>query len=86
MRDPSHPVESGRLYLGPAALPHWLSLEPGTNRFVITGYGSIRTSIHFATIDLTSGALAIEPYSIDFNRKWPDGWDGPAIPHGTIFY
>jgi len=86
VRDPSHPVEAGRLYLGPAALPHWLSLEPGTNRFVITGYGSIRTSIHFATIDLHTGALALEPYSIDFNRKWPDGWDGPAIPHGTVFY
>jgi hypothetical protein len=86
VRDPAHPVEAGRLYLGPAALPHWLSLEPGTNRFVITGFGSIRTSIHFGTIDLTTGRLALEPYSIDFNRKWPDGWDGPAIPHGTIFY
>ena len=86
VRDPSHPVEAGRLYLGPAALPHWLSREPGTNRFVITGFGSLRTSIHFATIDEQTGALALEPYSIDFNRKWPDGWDGPAIPHGTIFY
>jgi hypothetical protein len=86
VRDPLHPVEAGHLYLGPTALPHWLSPEPGSNRFVITGFGSIRTSIHFATIDLTTGALALEPYSIDFNRKWPDGWDGPAIPHGTVFF
>jgi hypothetical protein len=86
VRDPMHPVEAGRLYLGPAALPHWLSLESGANRFVITGFGSLRTSIHFATIDPQTGALALDPYSIDFNRKWPDGWDGPAIPHGTIFY
>ncbi|MBV8654966.1 MAG: hypothetical protein JO160_02905 [Candidatus Eremiobacteraeota bacterium] len=86
VRDPLHPIEAGRLYLGPAALPHWLSREPGTNRFVITGYGSIRTSIHFATIDVETGALTLAPYSIDFNRKWPDGWDGAAIPHGTVFY
>jgi hypothetical protein len=30
--------------------------------------------------------LALAPSSIDFDRKWPDGWDGPAIRHGTISY
>jgi hypothetical protein len=86
VHDPLHPVEAGRLYLGPTALPHWLALDPASNRFVITGYGSLRTSIHFATIDPQTGALALEPNTIEFDRKWPDGWNGPAIPHGTIFY
>jgi len=34
---------------------------------------------------LNSGALALEPRHIDFDRKWPDGWNGPAMPHGAVF-
>jgi len=83
--DLSHPVEAGHLVLEGDALPHWISHAPGGNRLVITGFGSLATHALFATIDLNSGALALEPRHIDFDRKWPDGWNGPAMPHGAVF-
>jgi hypothetical protein len=83
--NPAHPVESGRLFLGNSAHPHWLAREPGSNRFLITGFGSLLTRITFATVDLHDGKLDISPESIDLDRAWPDGWHGPAIPHATLF-
>lgn len=29
--------------------------------------------------------LALGPHEIDFDRGRPDGWDGPAMPHGAAF-
>lgn len=84
--DPSHPVEVSHLYLGANAIPHWLAIEPGTGNLVVTGYGSLLHRISFANIDLHTGQLTLDPRYIDLDRMWPDGWDGPAIPHGTVYY
>jgi len=62
-----------------------LPSEPGGNRLVITGFGSLATHALFATIDLNTGALALDRRQIDFDRQWPDGWNGPAMPHGAVF-
>ncbi|MGB6987545.1 MAG: hypothetical protein WBD74_16355 [Candidatus Aquilonibacter sp.] len=86
VRDPMHPVEVSRLYLGPTAKPHWLAIEPGTGNIVINGYGSLLHRISFASIDLRTGAMTLDSRSIDLNRAWPDGWNGPLIAHGTVFY
>lgn len=83
--DPAHPHEAGRIELQAQDIPHWLALEPGGNRLVITGYGALDTRALFARIDLATGHLTLLPQSIDFTRAWPDGWDGSAIPHGTVF-
>lgn len=66
-------------------LPHWIAHEPGGNRLVITGFGWLTTHALFATIDLKTGALTLDPREINFDRQWPDGWNGPAMPHGSIF-
>lgn len=87
VRDPSHPFQAGYLNLGPAAYPHWMAREPGTNRFVITGFGSLLNKITFAEIDSRTGALRLTSQSITLNKAtWPDGWKGGAIPHATLFY
>lgn len=86
VRDPFHPVEASRLYLGPTSRPHWLAIEPGTGNIVINGYGSLLHRISFASIDLRTGAMTLDSRSIDLNRAWPDGWNGPLIAHGTVFY
>jgi hypothetical protein len=86
VRDPSHPVEAAHLFLGSDAIPHWMALEPGTGNLVVTGYGSMLNSISFVTVDPQTGTLKLDPRTISFIRKWPDGWDGPAIPHATLFY
>jgi hypothetical protein len=87
VRDPSHPVEASRLYLGPEARPHWMAREPGTDRIVITGFGSLLNKIEFATLDERTGELVLDSRAITLDRtKWPDGWKGRAIPHATLFY
>jgi hypothetical protein len=78
-------VEAGHLILEDAALPHWLAHEPGGNRIVITGFGRLATRMLFATINPQTGELKLEPHQIDFDRQWPDGWNGPAMPHGSVF-
>ncbi len=85
VRDPEHPHEVSHILLPPDEYPHWLALEPGGDRLAITGYGALSTRLRFATIDRRTGALRLEPASIDFTRAWPDGWQGSAIPHGAVF-
>ena len=83
--DVSRVKEAGRLALADDELPHWVSKEPGGNRIVITGFGSLATTALFATVDPKSGALTQDPRRIGFDRQWPDGWNGPAMPHGALF-
>ena len=85
MHDPSHPREAGRILLKPDEDPHWLAIEPGGDRIVITGPGALSTRALFATIDRETGELELSAQSIDFTRAWPDGWNGSAIPHGAVF-
>ncbi|MEW9572581.1 hypothetical protein ABQJ54_12550 [Rhodanobacter sp. Si-c] len=85
MRDPEHPHEVSRILLPPDEYPHWLALEPGGDRLVITGYGALDTKVRFATIDRQTGKLTLDPATIDMTRSWPDGWHGSAMPHGAVF-
>lgn len=85
IRDLSRVKEAGRLTLKDDELPHWVSKEPGGNRIVITGFGSLATYALFASINPQTGALAMDRRRIDFNRRWPDGWNGSAMPHGALF-
>ena len=83
--DASHPTEAGHLVLKSDLLPHWVAHEPGGNRIVITGFGSLATRAIFARINPETGTLSLDPREIDFDRQWPDGWVGPAMPHGSVF-
>jgi hypothetical protein len=85
MSDPDHPREASRILLGPDDYPHWLAAEPGGDRIVITGFGTLSTHVLFATINRRTGELKLDPQSIDLTRSWPDGWKGSAIPHGAVF-
>jgi hypothetical protein len=85
LRDPEHPREVSRILLPPDEYPHWLALEPGGDRLVITGRGALATRARFATINRRSGKLTLDPSIIDLTRAWPDGWHGSAIPHGAVF-
>jgi hypothetical protein len=83
--NPAKPREVGRLALESDQLPHWVSREPEGNRIAITGYGSLATYVLFATVDPRNGALTLDRKRIDFDRKWPDGWKGAAMPHAALF-
>lgn len=82
---PERPREVSRLLLPTDEYPHWLALEPGGDRLVITGNGALASKVRFATIDRSTGKLTLRPETIDFTRKWPDGWNGSAMPHGAVF-
>jgi hypothetical protein len=96
MSDPSAPVVVDRLERDGEWWPHWISLEPGGNRIVLTsGEGNTLYRVLMATLDPETGKLAWDdtfrdPGSsvpgVTFQRdEWPHGAAGPARPHGAVF-
>jgi hypothetical protein len=76
--------------------PHWISLEPGGDRIVVTsGPGSTLYRVLVARLDRETGRLALDstfrdPGSsvpgVGFDRTaWPHGEAGFARPHGAVF-
>jgi hypothetical protein len=93
--DPSRPVEVARLTLEPDDVPHWIGMEPGGERIVITGYAGLAGRVLLARLDHESGKLELEESfreplagrpGVDLRRaSWPHGDTGPAAPHGAVF-
>ena len=93
--NPSQPREIARLTLGPNEVPHWIALEPGGDRLVITGYRAIESRVLLAQVDRASGAIRLDTTfkargealpGVDFaSVRWPHGASGRAIPHGAVF-
>jgi hypothetical protein len=94
--DPSHPVELDRLAWPSEWWPHWISIEPGGCRVVVTsGEGDTRYRVLIVLMDPETGELefdsnfrdsgADEP-GVSFERtSWPHGEAGAARPHGAVF-
>jgi len=94
MSDPEHPEEVDRLELAAGDEPHWISLEPGGDRIVVTGVGSLRGRVLLVRLDPETGSLSrIEGFGegepapgVSFLREeWPHGPTGAATPHGAVF-
>jgi hypothetical protein len=93
--DPSRPREVSRLTLGANEIPHWLGLEAGGDRVVITGYRDLESRLVLARVDRSTGALSLDStfrspgaqrVGLDLGLvQWPHGPSGPAIPHGAVF-
>ena len=91
---PEAPREVGRVVLGAAHWPHWISIEPNGKRIVITGYQATRHRVIIVKLDQSTGALSLDAKfgagsggpGISFNRpNWPHGATGPGDPHGAVF-
>lgn len=92
--DPANPRLASRLVLDSAFVgPHWLALDPGAGRVVVTsGNGAWVLMIN---VDPVTGALSIDESFRDpgatrpgvwFDRQdWPHGAGGRAMPHGAVF-
>ncbi len=95
MSDPERPREVDRLILGSQDRPHWISLEPGGDRIVLTGYGTLEGRILLARVDRETGELELdesfrepgaEVVGVDFRKEqWQHGATGAAVPHGAVF-
>lgn len=94
--DPSQPVELDRLAWDGLWWPHWISIEPGGRRVVLTSSeGDTLYRVLLISLDPETGELAFdeafhEPGSstpgVSFERtSWPHGPGGPARPHGAVF-
>ena len=91
--DPGKPVVVDELVFQGESYPHWISLEPGGNRIVLTGSGGLTGVVVLLEIDPGTGALSIvdgfgpeDGIGVSMNRdRWPHGDTGPAVPHGAVF-
>ena len=93
--DPSAPREAGRVTLGPADVPHWISMSEDQRRVAITGYGGMKHRVVIARFDSATGRLeldrrfreegATEPGFRMDRQHWPHGGNAAAISHGAVF-
>jgi hypothetical protein len=94
--DPFDPVIVDRLTLDGAWWPHWVSLEPGGKRIVLTsGPGATLYRVLIVDLDPDTGRLDLDTTfrdrgsdrpGVSFDRmSWPHGEAGPARPHGAVF-
>ena len=92
---PEKPVIVDELAFGVDARPHWLALEPGGKRIVMTGGGTLAGGVYLIDMDPETGKLRLAgdlPATgsgipgIRFDRdEWPHGKTGPAFAHGAVF-
>jgi len=92
---PEEPVIVDELAFGIDARPHWLALEPGGKRIVMTGGGTLAGGVYLIDMDRETGKLRLAgdlPATgsgipgIRFDRDvWPHGKTGPAFAHGAVF-
>jgi hypothetical protein len=93
--DPSRPREVSRIELGGRSFPHWLALDPGSGRIVVTDRGDGERRVRMVRLDPDTGELSPEePFrdpgsdraGVSFERGgWPHGASGAATPHGAVF-
>lgn len=93
---PSKSLEVSRFVLGEKDKPHWIVLEPNSERIVISGGGdALKSRVLIAKIDSKTGKLSLDEAfrekdakqaGINFDRElWKHGKNGRAIPHGAVF-
>jgi hypothetical protein len=93
--DPGDVREVSRLVLGEDEWPHWISLSPGGDRIVVTGYAGTRHRILMVDLDPNTGEMRVDEdfTDSDTNRpgisldriRWSHGATGPGDPHGVVF-
>jgi hypothetical protein len=92
---PEKPVIVDELNFGVDARPHWLALEAGGKRIVMTGGGTLAGGAYLIDVDPVTGKLQLArdlPATasgipgIRFDRdEWSHGKTGPAFAHGAVF-
>lgn len=94
--DPSSPVLVDELTWDEPWWPHWISIEPGGERVVLTSStGATRTRVLIVKMNPQTGHIEFDTtfrdpgssqIGVEFDRSdWPHGPAGPAKPHGAVF-
>ncbi len=95
MSDPLVPIPVDTLNMGVDANPHWVSLEPGGDRILVTGYDSMEGMVYIVHLDPKTGEITLDEGfrtpgndqpGVSFLREdWLHGSTGVAHPHGAVF-
>ncbi|MFV1988812.1 MAG: hypothetical protein ACC682_16180 [Gemmatimonadota bacterium] len=86
--DPRRPVIAAHVEVDERYEPHWAQVDPGTNRFVLTGDGPSGSLVQLYQVDLETGEMTLDAAfgALDMGRdRWPHGATGPAVPHAALF-
>ncbi len=93
--DPTHPKEVASFPTDTTFFPHWASVDPGSDRIVVTDQGDGQSVVKIMHFDAVTGRLAWDMNfkdsgatspGVSFRRvSWPNGVIGMAMPHGAVF-
>jgi len=93
--DPTHPKEIASFPTDTTFFPHWASVDPGSDRIVVTDQGDGQSVVKIMHCDAVTGRLAWDTNfkdsgatspGVSFRRvSWPNGVIGMAMPHGAVF-
>lgn len=93
--DPDHPREVASFPTDSTFFPHWASVDPGSDRIVVTDQGDGAPMVKIMQIDRKTGRLswdarfrdsgATSP-GVSYHRaSFPNGVTGMAMPHSAVF-
>jgi hypothetical protein len=93
--DPDHPREVASFRTDSTFFPHWASVDPGTDRIVVTDQGDGAPMVKIMRLDPSTGRLSWDERFRDHGAKtpgvsyhrasFPNGVTGMAMPHGAVF-
>ena len=93
--DPDHPREVASFRTDSTFFPHWASVDPGTDRIVVTDQGDGAPMVKIMRLDPSTGRLAWDERFRDrgaatpgvsyHHASFPNGVTGMAMPHGAVF-
>jgi hypothetical protein len=94
--DPEHPREVSTVTFGDDEMPHWAAIDPAGRRVVVNSGGSgTGNRLFVVNFDPATGALSMDERFRDAGStrpgvrltgaRWPHGFTGTAVPHGTVF-
>lgn len=96
LTDPEHPREVSTVTFGDDELPHWAAIDPTGRRVVVNSGGSgTGNRLFVVNFDPSAGTLSMDERFRDAGgtrpgisltgTRWPHGFAGTAVPHGTVF-
>ena len=95
MADPDHPREVASFPTDSSFFPHWASVDPGSDRIVVTDQGDGAPMVKIIRLDRATGRLSWDEHfkdagavtpGVSYHRaSFPNGVTGMAMPHGAVF-
>ncbi|MGE0460111.1 MAG: hypothetical protein AB7Q16_01960 [Vicinamibacterales bacterium] len=94
--DPEHPRQVSTVSFGDDEMPHWAAIDPAGRRVVVNSAGSgTGNRLFVVNLDPATGGLSIDGRFRDpgatrpgislTGARFPHGFTGTAVPHGTVF-